>query len=164
MLGDVELEKIKGGQEAKGDKEQASLGKDNVEGVDEKKKEKDPVTLFKAKVHQETSSENVDRNEEKDIDVTVEASKPTESSSQIKIKAGDASVTQTISNNHDGTFSFEVSKKNVDGQEEGETKTEKITVDTTQMPGLFNEVFSTMANGGPFDLLQQQEDKKQEDQ
>jgi hypothetical protein len=159
LLGDVELEKI-----AKDDKEQASLGKDNVEEVGENKKEEDPVTLFKAKVHQETSSENVDRNEQKDIDVTVEASKPTESSSQIKIKAGDASVTQTISNNNDGTFSVEVSKKNVDGQEEGETKTEKVTVDTTQMPAPFKEMFSsvmdTMANGGPFDLLQQQQQQQ----
>jgi hypothetical protein len=161
LLGDVEVEKID-----KDDKDQASLGKDNVEEVDKNKKEEDPVTLFKAKVHQETSSENVDRNEQKDIDVTVEASKPTESSSQIKIKAGDASVTQTISNNNDGTFSVEVSKKNVDGQEEGETKTEKVTIDTTQMPGPFKEMFSsvmdTMANGGPFDLLQQQQQQQPE--
>jgi hypothetical protein len=163
LLGDVEVEKID-----KDDKDQASLGKDNVEEVDKNKKEEDPVTLFKAKVHQETSSENVDRNEQKDIDVTVEASKPTESSSQIKIKAGDASVTQTISNNNDGTFSVEVSKKNVDGQEEGETKTEKVTIDTTQMPGPFKEMFSsvmdTMANGGPFDLLQQQQQQQQHQQ
>jgi len=166
LLGDVEVEKI-----AKDDKEQASLGKDNVEEVDKNKKEGDPVTLFKAKVHQETSSGNVDheqKGEQEDIDVTVEASKPTESSSQIKIKAGDASVTQTISNNNDGTFSFEVSKKNVDGQEEGETKTEKVTVDTTQMPGPFKEMFSsvmdTMANGGPFDLLQQQQQQQEEEE
>jgi len=166
LLGDVEVEKI-----AKDDKEQASLGKDNVEEVDKNKKEGEPVTLFKAKVHQETSSGNVDheqKGEQEDIDVTVEASKPTESSSQIKIKAGDASVTQTISNNNDGTFSFEVSKKNVDGQEEGETKTEKVTVDTTQMPGPFKEMFSsvmdTMANGGPFDLLQQQQQQQQQEE
>ena len=88
------------------------------------------------------------------------ASKPTDSSSQIILNAGNSSVTQTVSNNNDGTFSVEVNEKNVDGQGQGETKTEKITINTTQMQGPFGEIFSsvmsTMTNGGSFDLLQQQ--------
>ena len=101
--------------------------------------------------------------------MTIEASKPTESSSQITIKTGDASISQTISNNNDGTFSFEVNEKNVDGQEEGETKTEKITVDTTQMPGPYYELLSSVMNtmasgGGPFNLLQQQEQQQEQQQ
>jgi len=132
LLGDVELVK------KDADDEEASLGNDEQENVENEKID-DPVTIFKAKVHQETSKKasSDDEQQQKDIDVTIEASKPTESSSQITIKTGDASISQTISNNNDGTFSFEVNKKNVDGQEEGETKTEKITVDPRRRcPGL----------------------------
>jgi hypothetical protein len=164
LLGDVELVK------KDADDEEASLGNDEQENVENEKID-DPVTLFKAKVHQETSRKASpdDEQQQKDIDVTIEASKPTESSSQITIKAGDASISQTISNNNDGTFSFEVNEKNVDGQEEGETKTEKITVDTTQMPGPYNELFSSVMNtvasgGGPFNLLQQQEQQQEQQQ
>ena len=127
------------------------------------------MTLFKAKVHQETTKssseeeeeeEEEEKKEEKVTDVSIEASKPTDSSSQIILNAGNSSVTQTVSNNNDGTFSVEVNEKNVDGQGQGETKTEKITINTTQMPGPFGEMFSsvmsTMTNGGSFDLLQQQ--------
>ena len=53
-----------------------------------------------------------------------------------------------------------MNEKNIDGQGQGETKIEKITINTTQMPGPFGEMFSsvmsTMTNGGSFDLLQQQ--------
>ena len=164
LLGDVELVK------KDADDEEASLGNDEQENVENEKID-DPVTLFKAKVHQETSRKASpdDEQQQKDIDVTIEASKPTESSSQITIKTGDASISQTISNNNDGTFSFEVNEKNVDGQEEGETKTEKITVDTTQMPGPYNELFSSVMNtmasgGGPFNLLQQQEQEQEQEQ
>ena len=164
LLGDVELVK------KDADDEEASLGNDEQENVENEKID-DPVTLFKAKVHQETSRKASpdDEQQQKDIDVTIEASKPTESSSQITIKTGDASISQTISNNNDGTFSFEVNEKNVDGQEEGETKTEKITVDTTQMPGPYNELFSSVMNtmasgGGPFNLLQQQEQQQEQQQ
>jgi len=165
LLGDVELVK------KDADDEEASLGNDEQENVENEKMD-DPVTLFKAKVHQETSrkessddEQQQQQQQQKDIDVTIEASKPTESSSQITIKTGDASISQTISNNNDGTFSFEVNEKNVDGREEGETKTEKITVDTTQMPGPYNELFSSVMNtmasgGGPFNLLQQEQQQE----
>merc|ERR1712072_1165279 len=99
----------------------------------------DTVTLFKAKVHQETTKssseeeeEEEEKKEEKVTDVSIEASQPTDSSSQIILNAGNSSVTQTVSNNNDGTFSVEVNEKNVDGQGQGETKTEKITINTTQ--------------------------------
>ena len=119
-------------------------------------------------MHQETSEKasSDDEQQQKDIDVTIEASKPTESSSQITIKTGDASISQTISNNNDGTFSFEVNEKNVDGQEEGETKTEKITVDDADADlttSCSRGVMNTMANGGgPFNLLQEQEQEQQQ--
>ncbi|CAL6334704.1 unnamed protein product [Bathycoccus prasinos] len=159
LLGDVELVK------KDADDKEATLRNDEYDNVENEKID-ELVTIFKAKVHHETSKkassddEQQQQQQQKDIDVTIE--KPTESSSQITIKTGDVFISQTISNNNDGTFSFEVNEKNVDGQEQGETKTEKITVDTTQMPGPYNELFSsvmnTMANGGgPFNLQQQQQ-------
>ena len=160
LVGDVELVKKEDEE-----KDKASLG--NIKEQKSDEKEKDTVTLFKAKVHQETTKssseeeeEEEEKKEEKVTDVSIEASKPTDSSSQIILNAGNSSVTQTVSNNNDGTFSVEVNEKNFDGQGQGETKTEKITINTTQMPGPFGEMFSsvmsTMANGGSFDLLQQQ--------
>ena len=159
LIGDVELVKKEDEE-----KDEASLG--NIKEEKSVEKEKDTVTLFKAKVHQETTKssseeeEEEEKKEEKVTDVSIEASKPTDSSSQIILNAGNSSVTQTVSNNNDGTFSVEVNEKNVDGQGQGETKTEKITINTTQMPGPFGEMFSsvmsTMTNGGSFDLLQQQ--------
>ena len=161
LIGDVELVKKEDEE-----KDEASLG--NIIEQNSVEKEKDTVTLFKAKVHQETTKssseeeekEEEEKKEEKVTDVSIEASKPTDSSSQIILNAGNSSVTQTVSNNNDGTFSVEVNEKNVDGQGQGETKTEKITINTTQMPGPFGEMFSsvmsTMTNGGSFDLLQQQ--------
>ena len=169
LIGDVELVKKEDEE-----KDEASLG--NIKEQNSVEKEKDTMTLFKAKVHRETTKssseeeeeEEEEKKEEKVTDVSIEASKPTDSSSQIILNAGNSSVTQTVSNNNDGTFSVEVNEKNVDGQGQGETKTEKITINTTQMPGPFGEMFSsvmsTMTNGGSFDLLQQQAQHKKQRQ
>ena len=83
LVGDVELVKKEDEE-----KDKASLG--NIKEQKSDEKEKDTVTLFKAKVHQETTKssseeeeEEEEKKEEKVTDVSIEASKPTDSSSQI---------------------------------------------------------------------------------